>query len=553
MPLPHIKSLMLLVYLLVSACGGSGSGSEDSESGINSPKTLASVTGRVTFDLVPFSNLLNGLDYDNTQVSPARGVLVQAVDPEDNLIDSTSTDNNGQFRFNLAPNTDLRLRISAKMIHSSGPKWDVKVTDNTNNNALYVTQGELFTSSPEGSVRNFHLASGWDGIAYSQPRAAGPFAILDAIYDSIEKLVAVEPNIDLPPLEIRWSVNNSAAEGELEEGDIGSSFYWNGTIYLAGKADQDTDEYDRHIVIHEWGHYFEDMVSRSDSIGGTHGLDDRLDLRVAFSEGWSNALSAIITDNPFYRDSLGIRQASGWWINIESNSTTYPGWFNEGSVHSILYDLYDGEQNQVEGQTATQSEGEDNIALGLGPIYTTLVSDNFKNTPYYTSIFTFIDELKRQQPQSVNAIDKLLNEQLIYGTGSDGTNEVNHGGMPWVLPVYKTVIIDGNPVRLCSVDNAGTYNKLGNRDFAVFEVSTPGAYRITATRVSGSARSDPDFLIHKQGAIIHIADGGLNGQETTTVNFSDTGTYLIEVFDSSNADDNEYGRDVCFNLQLSTN
>ncbi len=542
----NIQLIIVLACLLVSACGGGGSENSHSDEIVEKP--LTSVTGRVTFDLVPFSNFYNGLDYDNIQVSPARGIWVQALDPEGNLIDATSTDNNGQFHFNLAPNTDLRLRISAKMIHDSGAKWNVQVTDNTNNNALYVTQGELFTSSLEDSVRNFHLASGWDGMTYSQPRAAGPFAILDAIYDSIQKLVAVEPNINLPPLEIRWSVNNSVAEGELEDGDIGSSFYSNGTVYLVGKANQDTDEYDRHIVIHEWGHYFEDMLSRSDSIGGSHSTDDRLDLRVAFSEGWSNALSAIITDNPIYRDSFGDRQTSGWGLDIDDNSNfNNPGWYNETSVHSILYDLYDDGQNLMGSQT----EDQDNIALGLEPIYTTLVSDNFKNTTYFTSIFSFVDELKRQQPQSSSSIDNLLTEQRIYGSDHSGTNEVNNGGIPSVLPVYKTATVGGDPVRLCSVDNAGSYNKLGNNDFTVFEVSTPGAYRIDVTRFIGAVQSDPDFRVYKQGAIIHIAEGRLNGQETTTINFSETGIYLIEVFDHSNADNSQSGRDVCFNLQLS--
>jgi len=554
LPRRHLQCLVVLAYLLVSACGGDGSENNNSDNFDEQP--LAAVTGRVTFDLVPFNNSFNGLDYNNIAVSPARGIRVQTVDLDGNIIDSTSTDNNGEFRFKLQPKTDLRLRISAQMHHNSGPKWDIKVTDNTNSNALYITEGEVFTSSLDGSVRNFHLASGWDGTAYSQPRAAGPFAILDAIYESIQKLVAVDPDINLPPLEIRWSVNNSVAEGDLEDGDIGTSFYSDSTIYLVGKADSDTDEYDRHIVIHEWGHYFEDMLSRSDSIGGLHGIYDRLDLRVAFSEGWGNALSAIITDNPIYRDSFGAGQAGGWWLDIEDNRTTNAGWFNESSVHSILYDLYDNHgqyevevEGQPESQIDTQTDGQDTTALGLGPIYETLVSNNYKNTNHFTSIYSFIDELKRQQPQSVNVIDKLLNEQFIYGTGSDGTNEINNGDIPSVLPVYKTAVVDGNPVTLCSVDNAGSENKLGNSGFAVFAVSTPGAYRIDVNRVFGAVQSDPDFLIYKQGAIIHIAEGVQNGQETASINFTDTGTYLINVFDKNNIKGN--GRDVCFNLQLS--
>jgi hypothetical protein len=56
-------------------------------------------------------------------------------------------------------------------------------------------------------------------------------------------------------------------------------------MFLLGKEDVDTDEFDTHVVVHEWGHYFESAVSRSDSPGGNHALGDLLDARLAFGEG----------------------------------------------------------------------------------------------------------------------------------------------------------------------------------------------------------------------------------------------------------------------------
>ena len=54
-----------------------------------------------------------------------------------------------------------------------------------------------------------------------------------------------------------------------------------------------TDEYDDHVVVHEWAHYFEANFSRSDSIGGDHASDNVLDIRLAFGEGFGNAYSAM--------------------------------------------------------------------------------------------------------------------------------------------------------------------------------------------------------------------------------------------------------------------
>jgi len=96
----------------------------------------------------------------------------------------------------------------------------------------------------------------------------------------------VDPTIEFPALELRWSVENKTQLGNRALGQIGTSAYFpeedGGVIYLLGEEGRDTDEYDQHVILHEWGHYFEHQLSRSDSIGGLHSLNDRLDARVRY-------------------------------------------------------------------------------------------------------------------------------------------------------------------------------------------------------------------------------------------------------------------------------
>ena len=507
---------------------------------INVASTENSIVGKVTFDLVPFNTVTNGLDYENTVVSPARGIVVEAIDADGNQLESTVTDSDGNFLLNANPGIQMRIRVSAQLLQTEGANWDVKVTDNTNGNALYVTQGELFVSPENGSERNFHLASGWDGTTYSETRAAGPFAILDAIYDTVQKFAAVDTSVNFPPLEIRWSPNNSVASGNYSEGDIGTSFYTSGTIYILGKEDEDSDEYDRHIIIHEWGHYFEDKLSRADSIGGPHGLSDRLDFRVAFGEGWGNAISAIITDDVFYRDSSGSQQSFGWSININNNNATNAGWFNEDSVQSIIYDIYDND-----------SEAQDNLALGLGPIYSVLSDDGYRNQPYFTTIYSFAERLKNMQSQSANGIDSLLNNQQIYGTGENGLNETNDGLIPSSLPVYKTANINGAPIKVCSVNDAGVYNKLGVTAFVTFQITSPGSYTFTVTESGGTTISDPEFGLFKEGSYIAVASSVALGDEVLTTNLTSTGIYQIVIYDWNNFGDTVDAGSYCFDVQIS--
>ena len=332
---------------------------------------------------------------------------------------------------------------------------------------LYVTDSSSFTSSVN-VVKNIHLPAGRNG-ENSGVRSAAPFAILDVIYDSMQTVIAVQPNINFPVLDIYWSSNNNTSSGSYEDGDLGTSFFLSpNSIYILGEEGSDADEYDRHVIAHEWIHYFEHNFSRSDSIGGSHSQEDRLDMRLAFSEGLANALSAVITSDPIYSDSNAFWPYFGWSMNLEDEYTPYSGWYSESSVQSIIYDLYDADLDNV-----------DNINLGYAPIHEVLISDAYINNDYLISIFPFANILKNQQPENIdNAINNLLNYHQIYGSGDNGFGETNNGGINSTLPVYKEISANSSPVEVCYNNNTGNLNKLGNRDFILFEVQSAGIYQI---------------------------------------------------------------------------
>ena len=233
-------------------------------------------------------------------------------------------------------------------------------------------------------------------------------------------MIAVDPGANFQPLLLNWSVNNVPSSNfNGPAGQILTS-HFNGTeIYILGAEDNDTDEYDDHVIIHEWGHYFEEYFSRADSIGGPHGSGDILDMRVAFGEGWGNAWSGIASGDSVYRDSYGINQASGFSFDVGSNACTNPGWYSECSVQAILYDL----------SVATFAD--------FTPLYNVLTNEQ-KNTPAMTSIFSFITELKLNHVPEASAIDTLVGGQNIDPiTDIYGDSELtNNPGATDQLPVY---------------------------------------------------------------------------------------------------------------------
>lgn len=281
------------------SCGSGGDDSTPPSSGPVPEKVT--ISGTATYDNVPHNTSTNGLNYNLISQDPIRGATIQVLQGN-SVIATSKTDSNGQYSFELNSNTEVKIRVRAELLQTGSPGWDTTIVDNTNNGAIYVLDSSVFSTGSSNQTRNLNAASGWGGSSYTSTRAAAPFHILDRVYETIMKLEVVDSSINLPELKINWSVNNVAQSGDRSQGQIGTSFYSNGEIFLLGAANSDTDEYDGHVIIHEWGHYFEDKLARSDSIGGSHSGGDRLDMRVAFSEGFGNAWSGIITDDPYYRE-----------------------------------------------------------------------------------------------------------------------------------------------------------------------------------------------------------------------------------------------------------
>ncbi len=534
--------------------------------------TSVALQGVVTFDRVP-AVAGAGLDYANTVERPARGVTVQLVGAN-GVLASTTTDAAGRYSFTVAANTDVSLRVRAEMVQIGSPSWDFRVVDNVNSNALYVLAGSVFNSGVADLTRDLHAASGWDGTSYAMARSAAPFAILDVVYAAVQVVLGAAPNADFPALQIRWSTGNVPVSGSAA-GQIGDSHFIPGVgIELLGAANQDTDEYDRHVIAHEWGHYLEHAFSRSDSIGGAHTLSDQLDMRVALSEGWGNAFSAIATGEPVYVDTFGAGQARNFSFDLEqrpSRRNPNPGWFNEEAVQSLLYDLYDNGRDVPPGTTTL-----DDLALGFAPLFAVLSGDQ-RQTPALTSVFSLVDALKRQRPADVPLIDQLAASQGIQPiVDRYGSTETNFG-VPTKRTaqevgadfhsVYDELTVGGAAVNVCSLDDytsalTGAVNKLASRRFVRFTVTAPGPHVITARAVAPlNGAADPDLQLHLPDGSVLSSTGPPHCTAATPQDCVETftpslaaGDHVLEVYEWTNTNDTDdqyppVGR-TCFDVTV---
>jgi hypothetical protein len=496
------------------------------------PAGNVNVTGQVQFARVPFATSSpNGLNYAAPVQKPSRGVMVEALAAgTTTVLAAGATDDTGNYSLTVANNTSITIRVTAKMQRTGSPQWDVRVQDGVAGTPYSYTQPGSFNSSA-GTAHNVAIPTGISatGVA-TGTRASGPFAVLDTIYQGIQTIRGAVPTTSFPPLIIDWGSQS-----------VGT-FFSSGTpqhIALLADLTEDTDEFDQHVIAHEFGHYIEFNFSRADNIGGAHGYGDKLDPRVAFGEGFGYAFAAIVLNDPVARDSFvnGTTQVSGGF-NVEDNppasaagaqNNDYGCWCSESSVWSILWDVYDN-----------VADANDTLALGFTPIWNVLTAQQ-RNTPAFTTIFSFITGLKAQNPGSSTAIDTLVAAQNINATNIDlyGTNETHSPTeVPAIaaLPVYKLATVGGPAVMVRTVDDAGRHNKLGDRRFIRFTLDTARDITITASSSNTNADEDTDFRVYRNGLFVKSATSPPAPSETTTF-AAQPGEYLIDVYDCANGCD----------------
>jgi hypothetical protein len=550
------------VALLLSACGGGGGGDAAAGGGLGGSASVASapvgtpttVQGTVTYKRFDHAATTAALDYTNELTKPVRGATVQLLFGA-TVVATTTTSANGTYSFSAVPGSSTYvIRVRAELKQASGAAtWDVTVRDNTaSGEPLYALQSGNFIPA-SNPTQNLTAASGWTGGAtgsYTGTRVAAPFAILDTLYESQQKVLAANANTNFPLLKAFWSVNNSTSAGTPANGGIGASYFTevlSGTtvterrLYILGLADNDTDEYDASVVAHEWGHYYQSALSRDDSTGGRHSIDvngfaggdDLLDRRIAFSEGWGNAWSGISIGRNFYADAEGTGQASGFRIAL---NTGYPaagpkGYFRERSVQYIIWNL--------------------SAQAGFGGIHSALTSNAFKTGQALTDIHSFASAYRSAAAGTpTTALNLLLSNESISTSDAFGSAETNNGGLTLTVPYYREISATGNPVTvsggntLCTnavnsdVKNSavvanGDRNRHGHFVYARFTVPTAVLRTITVVGAPASG-VDADFQLFRAGQEVVNANTAINATETRAVNLV-AGDYVLVISDYNKA------------------
>lgn len=415
-----------LAVLLLSACTGNATTSSlytPSASVTTDCVTMTqgskyAVSGSAKYQQPQMKNTSVYLDLSSPAIleKPIRQSVVQVIDVKSNRVLSWGkTDDSGNYalKYDEPEGSTIKLRILAR-IYANSQNADFKsedkcniflsVLDNTQNASLYaISSAEVSKGSAVVNITAQHS---------SMSRAAAPFSVLDTALAAAKTILAAKSDIVFKPLNLYWSPQNTnAAANNIKSGLIGTTFFGQdvfsstvtGAIYILGTANVDTDEYDTNIVAHEFGHYLESFVYRSDSVGGAHSLTARVDLALAFSEAWGNFLSAIVRQNSYYYDSNGSNNTNAIAFDLENNLNN--NIYNEGSVQSALWDIADA-----------TNDGE-SVSCPLSAISNALIGQ--KSDPAGISYLSFANALQAQNPSCVAGGLAAIHANLGSGAISD--------------------------------------------------------------------------------------------------------------------------------------
>lgn len=272
------------------------------------------------------------------------------------LIQCGATDDSGAFSFSVPQaDTTHTVRVSSVIYNTTTRAY---VMNNPSNRQFHYIE-TTFVPNTTKSVGTLTATA-----ATNTALKGGAFNILDQIHFANEFLISKTANCANlfstcptfpggPLVRVFW--DKGLDPGAYVNATFPLSYYLPGyrELYILGGEDGivdsvDCDHFDNSIILHEYGHFIEDVFSRTNSPGGGHDGESIIDARLAWGEGWANFFQAAVTGVAIYRDTWGNGGTTGTYFNVNLETpnqdiatTMGEGNFREFSISRLLWDAID--------------------------------------------------------------------------------------------------------------------------------------------------------------------------------------------------------------------
>jgi len=399
--------VLILTVLLLTACGSEetsqttgnrisptyqGPPEEAYCSDVQTFSSSVTITGSAEFEYRDYVISGLGAVQSGSNRKPIRFAEIRVLNSSGNITQCSQTDANGDFSFTLPINTGSYTL----QVNSRGLNDNVKATifNRPEQNQFYSLTMSV-SSASDGPVGTLVASATGDVVA-------GAFNILDQIVEANIYLVSTVGSGDCgsdgcteinvaEKVSVYWQKGFNP--GEYINGSPLSYYVGQGfrRLFILGGINgdvdnTDTDHFDNTIILHEYGHFLEDVYFGTDTPGGPHNGNSLIDPRLAWSEAWSNLLQGVVRNEGNYKDTQGNVNGDTRYLislNFENNSSTvndHPkagldnnkgygtrgeGNFREFSVTRLLWDSVD------------DNNDSETITGGFPEMWTSLTNSSF--------------------------------------------------------------------------------------------------------------------------------------------------------------------------------
>jgi hypothetical protein len=309
--------LLLAFALGMAGCSGdSGSGGSALVSILNT-----TVSGKIQYEDREYDR--NGF----TTVRPPKAVrfaLVEVVETSNSLpvaTGATDADGNYSINFSYIGTGSVYARvITSTALHPGGP--DIRVY-NTGNLALYSVAGSSFPVQSNG-VHTADITVAYDSMA------GGAYNIMDVMTTGSQFINSLAGAYPPATLKVYWQKSRPIGTRYCTGYDFNLCPRGEGIYVLSGVLD--TDEFDDDVLWHEYAHFVARTMSKDDSLGGMHTLENiEMDLRLSWSEGWGDFFPGAVKQW-LYKDlsrsallSFDTTEPMTYYVDTDEDPSTSPG------------------------------------------------------------------------------------------------------------------------------------------------------------------------------------------------------------------------------------
>jgi hypothetical protein len=523
----HLARRLLGITILIlnlSACGG-GSTKSETVNTVSEPaycSTSFPTSNPITITgLARYYYRATGVSVGLTGDPIARGIAVAEVvvtDAAGTVIQCSQTDASGNI--NLQINKTAGTYTITVKSRAYNSKLKASVLSDPTNNAPYSISTNFSLTGLESGSKSVGTFYAYARIAQSSNLEGGAFHILYNLYLANEYIRTQTNNSSFVADKVQAYWKQGFNPGSYVGVSSGLSFYLQGEreLYILGGSNgntktADTDHFDDSVIIHEYGHFLEDVYGKSASPGGSHNGNFIIDPRLAWSEGWANFLQGAVvtvgdsTRGHYYIDTYG--------YSADSSET------GESGGLAIRFDLTESGVGATYDRVTVAGEGTfreisvsrtlykviSTTAIPFSSIWTAF-SDTTNGMRSPANVFSNVGIFNKYLNLLVSGGDQsswntILSNEMQNKTTADYADPVT-AQATICSPQYRTLtpVVDATAVVSTSpMVTEPRSNLLRSNDFYLFQYGGGGGtLSLNYTQVSGVA-IDLDLYLYKSGYV----------------------------------------------------